>query len=273
MCTHHVFLFFVNISLARPHLFWLTIIVPSLLTYNRTFTKNQVSIEHATESILSTLLSSSTSTGEEYTYTKIRELTTFTKHQVFTLLGTWTRSECLEIGHQLQEMDLDVRVIPYSEGLLEMNMNTAAGVVAPSSPSSPPMRTSSSQLSSLPSPSLLEESSRGDGNDDTVVVVGRSSSRRSSAASSSSDYLLSLWRKSTPDYKAHLLEMCVYLAHNIENWPTLYRNKIDRGGGRERIKPCMYISSSSHSSSLSLSLWDQVESIMCVCCRKYISFR
>ena len=165
----------------------------SLLTYNRTFTKNQVSIEHATESILSTLLSSSTSTGEEYTYTKIRELTTFTKHQVFTLLGTWTRSECLEIGHQLQEMDLDVRVIPYSEGLLEMNMNTAAVVGASSSSSSPPpMRSSSSsQLSSLPSPSLLEESSRGDGNDDKVVVVGRSS-RRSSAASSSSDYLLSL---------------------------------------------------------------------------------
>jgi hypothetical protein len=148
-----------------------------------------VSIEHATESILSTLLSSSTSTGEEYTYTKIRELTTFTKHQVFTLLGTWTRSECLDIGHQLQEMDLDVRVIPYSEGLLEMN--TAAAVVASSSSPSSPMRSSSPQLSSLPSPSLLEETSS-DGNDDKVVVVGGRSSRRSSAASSSSDYLLSL---------------------------------------------------------------------------------
>jgi hypothetical protein len=147
-----------------------------------------VSIEHATESILSTLLSSSTSTGEEYTYTKIRELTTFTKHQVFTLLGTWTRSECLDIGHQLQEMDLDVRVIPYSEGLLEMNMNPAAAVVASSSS---PMRSSSPQLSSLPSPSLLEETSS-DGHDDKVVVVGGRSSRRSSAASSSSDYLLSL---------------------------------------------------------------------------------
>jgi hypothetical protein len=164
--------------------FFHVILMPS------TFTKNQVSIEHATESILSTLLSSSTSSGEEYTYTKIRELTTFTKHQVFTLLGTWTRSECLDIGHQLQEMDLDVRVIPYSEGLLEMN--TAAAVVASSSsPSSPPMRSSSPQLSSLPSPSLLEETSS-DGNDDKVVVVGGRSSRRSSAASSSSDYLLSL---------------------------------------------------------------------------------
>jgi hypothetical protein len=163
--------------------FFHVILMPS------TFTKNQVSIEHATESILSTLLSSTTTTsGEEYTYTKIRELTTFTKHQVFTLLGTWTRSECLDIGHQLQEMDLDVRVIPYSEGLLEMNMNPAAAVVASSSS---PMRSSSPQLSSLPSPSLLEETSS-DGHDDKVVVVGGRSSRRSSAASSSSDYLLSL---------------------------------------------------------------------------------
>ncbi len=153
-----------------------------------------MSIEHATESILSTLLSSTTTTsGEEYTYTKIRELTTFTKHQVFTLLGTWTRSECLDIGHQLQEMDLDVRVIPYSEGLLEMNMNPAAAVVASSSPSPPPMRSSSlPQLSSSSSPSLLEETSSGDGHDDKVVVVGGRSSRGSSAASSSSDYLLSL---------------------------------------------------------------------------------
>lgn len=185
--------FFVNKFFCLPSLYFDSpklIIAPPLLTCNRTFTKNQVSIEHATESILSTLLSSSTSSttsGEEYTYTKIRELTTFTKHQVFTLLGTWTRSECLDIGHQLQEMDLDVRVIPYSEGLLEMN--TAAAVVASSS--SPPMRSSSPQLSSLPSPSLLEETSS-DGNDDKVVVVGGRSSRRSSATSSSSDYLLSL---------------------------------------------------------------------------------
>lgn len=196
-CAHIMCSFFVNIFFARLHILRrLTKIVLSLHLFSRahrTFTKNQVSIEHATESILSTLLSSSTSTGEEYTYTKIRELTTFTKHQVFTLLGTWTRSECLDIGHQLQEMDLDVRVIPYSEGLLEMNMNPAAAVVASSSsPSSPPMRSSSPQLSSLPSPSLLEETSSV-GNDDKVVVVGGRSSRRSSAASSSSDYLLSLW--------------------------------------------------------------------------------
>lgn len=127
-----------------------------------------MSIEQATESILSTLSSlpslASSSSVTSTSYEKVRNLSLFAKHQGFALIGTWTRTECLMLGEQLQNLDLDCRVIPYSDGLLKMTTSTML----------------------LPSPSsslLLDESSRSN----VVAVEG-------SFVSSSSDYLLSLSR-------------------------------------------------------------------------------
>ena len=40
----------------------------------------------------------------------------FAAENGITCLGTWTRSECLSLGKQLQNRDLECRVVPFCEG-------------------------------------------------------------------------------------------------------------------------------------------------------------
>jgi hypothetical protein len=49
---------------------------------------------------------------------KAQDLSLFAKHQGFSCLGTWTREECLTMGEELLERQLDCRVIPFNEGLV-----------------------------------------------------------------------------------------------------------------------------------------------------------
>jgi len=142
-----------------------------------TFTKKQVTIEQATHTLLTTLSSSSSLLSTDnvnnnvLTYEKAHNLSLFAKHQGFSLIGTWTREDCLVIGEMLVKEGLDCRVIPYSEGVVSLNSSSSPCVVTTSISSS-------------------EEESR---DEDVVVVMGRrSSSVVSSLSSSSSDYLLSL---------------------------------------------------------------------------------
>jgi hypothetical protein len=48
---------------------------------------------------------------------KAYDLSLFAKHEGFSLLGTWTREECLTMGEQLLERNLDCRVIPFNGGV------------------------------------------------------------------------------------------------------------------------------------------------------------
>ena len=40
----------------------------------------------------------------------------FAKDNGFSVLGTWSREQCLTFGRELQQRDLSVRVVPYCEG-------------------------------------------------------------------------------------------------------------------------------------------------------------
>ncbi|KAK1736238.1 hypothetical protein QTG54_012838 [Skeletonema marinoi] len=143
-----------------------------------TFTKKQVSIEQSTTSLLTAL--STTTAGannNQLTYEKAHNLSLFAKHQGFSVIGTWTREDCLLIGETLLEEGLDCRVIPYNSAL-------------PSS--TVPSSSSSSSSSSSPSVVVGEETrEESDLESKSVVTVGTTSSS-SSSSSFSSDYLLSL---------------------------------------------------------------------------------
>jgi len=139
----------------------------------RTFTKKQVSIEQSTTSLL-TALSTTTAGGannNQLTYEKAHNLSLFAKHQGFSVIGTWTREDCLLIGETLLEEGLDCRVIPYNSAL-------------PSS-TVPSSSSSSSSSSVVVGEETREES---DLENESVVTVGTTSS----SSSFSSDYLLSL---------------------------------------------------------------------------------
>jgi hypothetical protein len=43
----------------------------------------------------------------------------FAKYEAFSVLGTWTRSECIDIGEELRDMDVDCRLVPYEKSLEE----------------------------------------------------------------------------------------------------------------------------------------------------------
>jgi hypothetical protein len=45
-----------------------------------------------------------------------KELAGFARTEGMSCLGTWSRSECLDLGKQLQRRDLICRVVPYCEG-------------------------------------------------------------------------------------------------------------------------------------------------------------
>lgn len=146
--------------------FFHVILMPS------TFTKKQVSIEQSTTSLLAAL--STTTAGannNQLTYEKAHNLSLFAKHQGFSVIGTWTREDCLLIGETLLEEGLDCRVIPYNSAL----------------PSST-VPSSSSSSSVVVGEETREES---DLESKSVVTVGTTSSS-SSSSSFSSDYLLSL---------------------------------------------------------------------------------
>lgn len=146
--------------------FFHVILMPS------TFTKKQVSIEQSTTSLLAAL--STTTAGannNQLTYEKAHNLSLFAKHQGFSVIGTWTREDCLLIGETLLEEGLDCRVIPYNSAL----------------PSSTVPSSSSSSSVVVVGEQTREES---DLESKSVVTVGTTSS--SSSSSFSSDYLLSL---------------------------------------------------------------------------------
>eukprot|EP00577_Skeletonema_sp_RCC1716_P018743 CAMPEP_0113413772 /NCGR_PEP_ID=MMETSP0013_2-20120614/23634_1 /TAXON_ID=2843 ORGANISM="Skeletonema costatum, Strain 1716" /NCGR_SAMPLE_ID=MMETSP0013_2 /ASSEMBLY_ACC=CAM_ASM_000158 /LENGTH=267 /DNA_ID=CAMNT_0000300529 /DNA_START=82 /DNA_END=885 /DNA_ORIENTATION=- /assembly_acc=CAM_ASM_000158 len=148
--------------------FFHVILMPS------TFTKKQVSIEQSTTSLLTAL--STTTAGannNQLTYEKAHNLSLFAKHQGFSVIGTWTREDCLLIGETLLEEGLDCRVIPYNSAL--------PSLAVPSSSSSSSVVVVGEQT--------REES---DLESKSVVAVGTTSSLSSSSSSFSSDYLLSL---------------------------------------------------------------------------------
>jgi len=136
--------------------FFHVILMPS------TFTKKQVSIEQATNALLATLSSSSSllstntiinNNNNILTFEKAHSLSLFAKHQGFSLIGTWTREDCLLIGEMLQKEGLDCRVIPYSEGLLWNSSPSPAVVVVASTSSEEEVVERISSSSSLPSSS------------------------------------------------------------------------------------------------------------------------
>jgi hypothetical protein len=43
----------------------------------------------------------------------------FAKYEAFSVLGTWTRSECIDICEELRDMDVDCRLVPYEKSLEE----------------------------------------------------------------------------------------------------------------------------------------------------------
>jgi len=71
-----------------------------------TFQDDRMSIEHAAESCIEVLGIPSD---------KAQDLSLFAKHQGFSCLGTWSRDECLSIGEELINHDLDCRVIPVND--------------------------------------------------------------------------------------------------------------------------------------------------------------
>ena len=137
----------------------------------RTFTKNQVSIEHSTTTLL-TALSTTSPNSHRLTYEKAHNLSLYTKHQGFGVIGTWTREDCLQIGEMLSKEGLDCRVIPFNSALPSSSLMEKKGV------------STTSPASSLPS---LERQVKV-GEKQPVVKVRSSTS----GASYSSDYLLSL---------------------------------------------------------------------------------
>jgi len=145
--------------------FFHVILMPS------TFTKNQVSIEHST----TTLLTALSNNNNQLTYEKAHSLSLFAKHQGFSVIGTWTREDCLLIGDMLVKEGLDCRVIPFNSALPSSSLEEEV-VVPPSSSSS----------SLVMSGQVVREESHVEVGESTPVVTVRSS------ASYSSDYLLSL---------------------------------------------------------------------------------
>lgn len=43
----------------------------------------------------------------------------FARYEAFSVLGTWSRSKCIEIGQELRDMDVDCRLVPYEKSLEE----------------------------------------------------------------------------------------------------------------------------------------------------------
>ena len=124
--SHHIHLLNIRYPILSPH---------------RTFTKKQVSIEHSTTTLL-TALSSSTTNNNPLSYEKAHNLSLFAKHQGFSVIGTWTREDCLLIGERLVEEGLDCRVIPYNSALpsegnkLDVDVGSNSSNVGTSSSSS-----------------------------------------------------------------------------------------------------------------------------------------
>jgi hypothetical protein len=47
---------------------------------------------------------------------KAYDISLFVKHEGFSCLGTWTHIECLSLGKELVERDLDCRIVPFNGG-------------------------------------------------------------------------------------------------------------------------------------------------------------
>jgi hypothetical protein len=47
---------------------------------------------------------------------KAYDISLFVKHEGFSCLGTWTHTECLSLGKELVERDLDCRIVPFNGG-------------------------------------------------------------------------------------------------------------------------------------------------------------
>ena len=50
-------------------------------------------------------------------YDKAYELSMFAKYESFSVLGTWTRDECITIGEQLKELNVECRLVPREDML------------------------------------------------------------------------------------------------------------------------------------------------------------
>ena len=86
-----------------------------------------MSIEHATNACSDIL-------GLDAT--KAHDLSLFAKHQGFSCLGTWTREECLSMGEELLDRELDCRVIPFNGGVVPDSLpEVSVEVVGESIPS------------------------------------------------------------------------------------------------------------------------------------------
>ena len=135
-----------------------------------------MSIEHSTTTLLTALSTTSpniSNTANRLTYEKAHNLSLYTKHQGFGVIGTWTREYCLQIGEMLRKEGLDCRVIPFNSALPSSSLMKGEKKGAPTSPASS-------------SPSLERQVKM---REKQPVVKVRSSA---SGASYSSDYLLSL---------------------------------------------------------------------------------
>eukprot|EP00804_Cyclotella_cryptica_P003136 CCRYP_013759-RA/>CCRYP_013759-RA protein AED:0.11 eAED:0.11 QI:196/1/1/1/1/1/2/542/201 len=71
-----------------------------------TFQNPNVEIDHVATSCMEVL---------GMPYNKAHSLSMFAKYEGFSVLGTWTRKECLSLGERLREMDIECRLIPYDE--------------------------------------------------------------------------------------------------------------------------------------------------------------
>ena len=85
----------------EPHL------IPSVcfisLVY-RTFNDRRTRTEHVATTCAELL---------DIPYSKAYELSMFAKYESFSILGTWTRKECIAIGGKLREMDIECRLVPH----------------------------------------------------------------------------------------------------------------------------------------------------------------
>lgn len=73
---------------------------------DRTFQNPNVRIDHVATSCVEVL---------GIPYHKAHSLSMFAKYEGFSVLGTWSRKECLSLGERLRELEVECRLIPFDE--------------------------------------------------------------------------------------------------------------------------------------------------------------
>jgi len=78
-----------------------------ILLLGKTFNNPKISVAYVATSLMYVLSMPEDDALEHAKFCKVQGVST---------LGTWTRKECLDLGRQLQQRDLECRVVPYCEG-------------------------------------------------------------------------------------------------------------------------------------------------------------